>query len=216
MHGRDLGPSIPKTQPRARRAAELRIQGIEDPGIVAAQVISSKDVEVEFLEQVQGRQDVEVEVEGEVAAGSEGGGHRGRVQVCGVGGGEVGPEVFRLGQVERMGVLGLGEGDGAGQQEEVEGGGGVGGVGVFGYGVGVFAAGGGVVEGEGAGGARRAAEDRVRAGRAGMWVLGGGEGGERGTAGVAEGFEVPVVGCEDRGFVEEGFAGGNVGGGEEA
>lgn len=95
--------------------------------------------------------------------------------------------------------------------------GGVLGVGVFADGVDVFAADGGVVEGLGEGGAGGAAEDGVVAVGAGVPVRGGGgDGGEFGTAGVAERVQVAVVGCEDGGFVEDGFARGEVGGGEEA
>ena len=73
-----------------------------------------------------------------------------------------------------------------------------------------------MVEGLGAGGTCGAAEDGVVAFGAGVEVLGGGDGREFGTACVAERVEVAVICGQDGGFVEDDFARGNVGGGEEA
>ncbi|KAI4123925.1 MAG: hypothetical protein LQ347_005944, partial [Umbilicaria vellea] len=95
--------------------------------------------------------------------------------------------------VERVGGLRFREGDGPAEEEEVQGVGGVAGGGVFADGVDVFAADGGVVAVR-EGGAGGAAEDGVWAGGAGVEVLRGGHRGEFGTAGVAEGVEVAVVG----------------------
>lgn len=64
MHGADLGPAILRTQARAGRAAEFRQQRIEHPGVVAVQGLGREDVDVHFLEQVQGREDVDAEREG--------------------------------------------------------------------------------------------------------------------------------------------------------
>ncbi len=61
MHSTHFGLSIPRTHAPARRASEFGEQGIQDLGIAALEL--GEDVDVHFLEHVQGREDVVVECE---------------------------------------------------------------------------------------------------------------------------------------------------------
>lgn len=68
------------------------------------------------------------------------------MRVCGVRGDEIAPDIFHLGQIEGMDILGFGESDSAREEQEIECVGGGRGGGVPGYDVEVlFAAGGWVV-----------------------------------------------------------------------
>lgn len=114
MHGADIWAAghgaAGAGQASRRRASEFREERVEDPDVVLR---VREDVDVHFLEHVEGQADVVLELEGEGAreAGEGGGfvGGLGRLEAAvDVGEVEVAPDVFDLLQVERVAAAGLG------------------------------------------------------------------------------------------------------------
>lgn len=117
MHGAHFRPAVSGAYPPARRASELGEQRVQDPGIAAVDL--GKDVDVHFLEHVQGCEDVVMEGKGQMAGRGEGAGGGG-MGVCEVGGDEIAPKEFDLWEIEGVGVLRKSEGEGASEEQEVE------------------------------------------------------------------------------------------------
>lgn len=118
MHSTHLWPPVSRTHSSARRAPKFRKQRVQDPGV--APIDLGENVDVHFLEHVQGRKDIVVEGKGQVAGCSKraGGGGMG---VCEVGGDEIAPEKFGLWKIKGVSVLREGEGEGPSEEKKVEG-----------------------------------------------------------------------------------------------